>query len=344
MDARGLVYSYVHLRMRYFVFCWLGIFMIKGAEIKTIRFSGQAQGTTYQVTYFATDSIIRQQQVDSIFRKIDSSLSLYKPYSLVNRFNESAVAIDADGHLTTVVKKALKVYRKTKGDFDITVYPLTNAWGFGPVKRTALPDSVMIRSLLPLVDSRLVRVEGNKIYKKNRDIKLDPNGIAQGYTVDVIAGFFEQNGIYNYIIELGGEIRVRGRKPGGRKMSIGIEQPSEDGEPLAISRVIYPGEGAITTSGNYKRFIESGGKKLSHLINTHTGYPLDNELISVTVYAPDAITADAYDNAIMVMGLKRGLRFVNRHRELAAYFIFHRPDGSIGDTMTKRFRMLLTDK
>lgn len=330
--------------MRIFIIWLLGLMWFNERDVKTIRFSGQAQGTSYHITYFAKDSLVIQQQVDSIFNKIDSSLSMYKPYSLINRFNQSKDGIEADDHVALVVKKALKVYRKTNGFFDITIYPLTDAWGVGPVKRDNLPDSAKVYALLPLVDSRLIRVDGNRIYKRNRGVKLDPNGIAQGYTVDVIADFFEKNGIQNYIIELGGEIRVRGRKPNGAKMSIGIEQPANDGEPMVINRVIYPGDGAITTSGNYKRFVESRGKKLSHLIDAHSGYPVDNELISVTVFAKDAMTADAYDNAIMAMGLKRGMAFVNKNPGLAAYFIFRRADGSIGDTMTKRFVKLLKDK
>ena len=308
---------------------------------KAIRFTGRAQGTSYHITYYAGDTLVRHSQIDSIFQKIDSSLSLYQPYSLVSQFNKSNTGIEADEHLLYVVGKAKQVFRKTRGIFDITIFPLTDAWGFGPVRHSGLPDSGRVKSILSCINTELVVQKGNRLIKKKACVQLDPNGIAQGYTVDVIADFFEKSGIENYIIELGGEIRVKGRKPGGEKMSIGIEAPGEDADFSVINKIIYPSSGAITTSGSYLGYYESDGKRVSHLLDPRTGYPVDNELICVTVYAKDAITADAYDNAIMAMGLKKGLAFVNRQKELAAHFIYRHADGSIRDTMSRRFPKLL---
>jgi thiamine biosynthesis lipoprotein len=108
-----------------------------------------------------------------------------------------------------------------------------------------------------------------------------------------------------------------------------------------IEKIVYLDKGAITTSGNYRSYYESKGKKISHLLNPRTGYSLQNELISVTVYAKDAITADGYDNAIMAMGLKKGLAFVDKNKGLAAHFIYRKKDGTVADTLSKRFRILL---
>ena len=243
--------------------------------------------------------------------------------------------------LKKVVKKAQGVYKNTNGLFDITVEPLTTIWGFGPTKTVIFPDSTIIKSILPCVNSNLLYWKGKKLMKKNPCVKIDANGIAQGYSVDVLADFLEQNGIQNYLIELGGEIRIKGRKPGNEKMSIGIEAPGDDPEFTLIQKVVWSDKGAITTSGNYRRYYESDGKKITHLINPKTGYTLQNELISVTVYAKDAITADGYDNAIMAMGLKKGLAFVEKNNELAAHFIYSKKDGTVADTMSKRFRVLL---
>ena len=315
--------------------------LLTATASKTIRFTGRAQGTTYHITYYADDTLVHQSQVDSIFQKIDSSLSLYQPYSLVSQFNRSGTGIEADEHLLYVVSKAKHVFRKTRGIFDITIFPLTDAWGFGPVRNSGLPDSGRVKSILSCINADLVKQKGNRLIKKKACVQLDPNGIAQGYTVDVIADFFERSGIGNYIIELGGEIRVKGKKPGNEKMSIGIEAPGADADFSVVNKIIYPLSGAITTSGSYRRYFESDGKRVSHLLDPRTGYPVDNELISVTVYAKDAITADAYDNAIMAMGLKEGLAFVNRQKELAAHFIYRHADGSIRDTMSRRFLKLL---
>lgn len=324
------------------VLCFFNLFFAEYPVLKKIQIYGTAQGTTYHITYYAQDSFIIKRQIDSVLNKIDSSLSLYKSYSLVNQFNQSASGITADQHLMKVVTKALEVYRTTKGLFDITVFPLTDAWGFGPQKRNSLPDSAEIKKIMPCVDSRLLIKKKNKIVKIKSCVQLDPNGIAQGYSVDVLADFFERQGVRNYIIELGGEIRIRGRKQDNEKMSIGIEAPGDDVDFSMIEKIVYLDHGAITTSGNYRRYYESNGRKITHLLNPKTGYTLQNELISVTVFAKDAMTADAYDNALMVMGLEKALAFVEKRKDLAAHFIYKTADGKVADTMSKRFRRLLS--
>jgi thiamine biosynthesis lipoprotein len=234
-------------------------------------------------------------------------------------------------------------YRQTGGIFDITVQPLVQAWGFGPQKVNSLPDSATIKSLKTCVSSINLYTKGNTLLKKKPCTRIDVNGIAQGYSVDVIAGFLEAHGIQNYLVELGGEIRVKGfKQPGGEKMKIGIEAPGEDDFQLSmISKVIAADRGAITTSGSYRKFYESEGKKITHIIDPRTGYPTQNELISVTVYASDAITADAFDNALMVMGLKKALQFVERRKDLAAHFIYRTATGAVADTASSRFYKLL---
>jgi thiamine biosynthesis lipoprotein len=314
---------------------------VEPGELKKFQINGIAQGTTYHITYYAEDSIVTKKQIDSLLDQVDSSLSLYKPFSLINQFNRSGKGIVVDDHFIKVVKKAKEVHRLTNGIFDITVFPLTDAWGFGPARKDTMPDDKTIAQLRSCVNSSFIEIKGEKVIKKKPCVKLDANGIAQGYSVDVLADFFEERGIVNYLVELGGEIRVKGRKPGGEKISIGIEAPGDDPMFAVIEKVIYLSEGAVTTSGNYRRYHESNGKKITHLINPKTGYTLQNELVSVTIYAKDAITADGYDNAIMAMGLKKGLAFVEKSNQLAAHFIYRKKDGTIADTISSRFRPLL---
>jgi len=317
-------------------------FSFQFQKLQRIQIDGRAQGTTYHITYYATDSAVAKAQVDSILDKIDSSLSLYKSYSLINQFNNSSTGIVPDIHFKKVVNKAMIMYRQTGGLFDITVEPLTAIWGFGPNKIKDVPDSSAIRELLPCINSRHLYWDKNMLKKKKDCVKLDANGIAQGYSVDVLADFFESEGIKNYIIELGGEIRIKGRKfPGNEKMTVGIEAPGDDADFSVIEKVVWINEGAITTSGNYRRYYENQGKKITHLINPKTGYSIQNELVSVTVYAKDAITADGYDNALMAMGLKKALSFVEKRKDIAAHFIYRKNDGTMADTMSKRFRDFL---
>ncbi|MEP7375836.1 MAG: FAD:protein FMN transferase [Chitinophagaceae bacterium] len=326
----------------YFSFAFVLLSFIQPSGFKKIQIDGLAQGTTYHIIYYANDTMVYKRQVDSILDKIDSSLSLYKSYSLINQFNYSRDGVIPDEHFRKVVKKAIEVYHHTNGLFDITVEPLTTAWGFGPARTTTLPDSTAIKNILPCVNSRLLYWEGKKLRKKKPCVRLDANGIAQGYSVDVLADFFESKSVKNYVIELGGEIRAKGHKfPGNEKMKIGIETPGDDPEFSLIEKVVWLDKGAITTSGNYRRYYESDGKKITHLLNPNTGYSLQNELISVTVYAKDAITADGYDNALMAMGLKKAIDFVEKRKDMAAHFIYQKNDGTIADTMTKRFVVLL---
>lgn len=311
-------------------------------EIRKIQINGLAQGTTYHITYYAVDTVIVKMQIDSILDRIDSSLSLYKPYSLVSQFNNSTGGIVVDDHFKKVVNKAMDTYQKTNGLFDITVESLTEIWGFGPSGMKDRPDSSTISNILGCVNSKLLKWKKQRLVKENPCVKIDPNGIAQGYSVDVIADFFERRGISNYLIELGGELRIKGRKqPGKEKMSIGIEAPGDDPDFSLIEKIVWLDNGAITTSGNYRRYYESNGEKVSHLLNPKTGYSLHNELISVTVYAKDAMTADAYDNALMAMGLQKAIAFVEKRKDMAAHFIYRKTNGTIADTLSKRFYALL---
>ncbi|TMI61288.1 MAG: FAD:protein FMN transferase [Bacteroidetes bacterium] len=330
--------------MRCLLYCWLPfLFIVRNGELKKYTITGFAQGTTYSITYYATDSIVIKRQVDSILDKIDSSLSLYKPYSIINQFNNSRTGRKIDNHFVNVIKKSILVYHETNGLFDVTVKPLVQAWGFGVTKTDSLPGKKEIEAIKKCVGTNRLLLEKNYLSKKDSCVQVDLNGIAQGYSVDVIADFIEKNGIKNYLVELGGEIRVKGRKqPSGEKMKIGIESPDEDEfRDHPMQKIISLENGAITTSGNYRKYYESDGKKITHIIDPKTGYPVQNELISVTVYAKDGMTADAYDNALMLMGLKKALQFIEKRKELAAYFIYKDKTGKIADTASSRFYKLM---
>lgn len=315
----------------------------RAVEWKRYSITGRAQGTTYAVVYYAKDSSVTQQQTDSVLKALDQSLSLYQPNSLINQFNNSAKGLLLDEHLQQVVRASIKTYKATNGFFDATVFPLVEAWGFAVKKMNTIPDSATVCSLQSCVNSKWLQLKGGYLYKQKPCVKIDLNGIAQGYSVDVLAAFLESKNIHNYLVEIGGEIRVKGRKqPTNEKMKIGIESPALgvfDEHPL--QKIIQIDAGAITTSGSYRRYHETKGQKITHIINPKTGYPQQNELISVTVYAKDAMTADAYDNAFMLMGLQQALAFVDKRKNIAAYFIYRKANGEIADTASTAFLKLL---
>jgi thiamine biosynthesis lipoprotein len=333
----------VKIKMRFTILLLLVniiVFSFRNKEEKPYYIKGAAQGTTYQVSYWASDSLVSKVETDSVLSILDQSLSIYKPGSLINAFNDDSSGIEADVHLRNVVRKALEIYKATDGKFDITVYPLVTAWGFGSEKIKSLPDSAKIKSLLPLIGSDKLTFSGNLLIKKIPGLKIDVNGIAQGYSVDVLCEFLKEKGIKNYLVEIGGELRASGKKPNGQGMRIGIESPAinQQDEPI-ISKIITINELAVTTSGNYRKYVESGKKRIFHLIDPKTGYPIQSQMISATVIAKDAITADGYDNALMAMKVDEALNFA-KSKGLEAYLIYHLPNGKLADTATTGFYKL----
>lgn len=325
-----------------FLFLCLPVFLIffSGEEMRQYKISGLAQGTDYNIMYYASDSIATKKGIDSLLAEIDRSMSLYKPGTLINQFNSAQKEVKVDRYLNDVLKRSFEINEDTKGIFDITVAPLVQAWGFGPKPTSAEPNATEIKSILNCVGMKNLHLENGALIKTKPCIHIDLNGIAQGYSVDLLANYLSQKGITSFVVELGGEIRIAGPKPDGSPMKIGIEGPDKNDEP-GIRHIAALNTGAITTSGNYRKFHQSGKKKISHLINAQTGYPLDNEIISVTVYAKDAITADGYDNALMGMHLTEALKFVEGRKDLEAYIVYHKEDGSIADTLSTGFKKIL---
>lgn len=320
---------------------------ILGAEndsppIQVYQISGKAQGTTFHINYYAEKGFIKKHEIDSIFDEIDHSLSIYQPNTIIDKFNNSVSGIEMDKHLRAVVLKSIDIFKKSGGIFDITVFPLVQIWGFGTEKRTSFPDSASINSVMACVGTDKIWVKGKRLIKNKPCVKINVNAIAPGYTSDLIAAFLEKKGIKTYVVEVGGEVRVKGRKPDGNFMSIGIEGPAKNStDDSFIQKVIQMREGAITTAGNYRQYREEGAQKVSHLLDARTGYPIKNELISVTVIANDAMTADGFDNVLMGLGLEKAFQFLKKQKKMEAYFIYHKENGTVADTATTGFYKLL---
>nr|WP_290427182.1 FAD:protein FMN transferase [Mucilaginibacter aquariorum] len=307
--------------------------------LQRFELKGFAQGTTYSIIYYAADSLVSIAQTDSLLKRFDRSVSLYDPNSLISQFNRSAKGIQIDEPFRVLVTRAIQISKATGGLVDPTVKPLVDAWGFGVVKPTRYPNKNEIKTLLKNIGIDKIYLKGRYLHKKSAAVQLDLNGIAQGYSVDLLALLLERNHISNYLIELGGELRIKGRKPNNEPFKVGIEGISgNDLNPEPMRKVIEPGDGAITTSGNYRKHHKAGGKQVSHLMNPLTGFPMQNEMISVTVYARDAITADGFDNGFMVMGLKRTLAFLAKRKDMGAYIVYRKADGLVADTVTSGFK------
>jgi len=293
------------------------------AKKEIIKLEGNAQGTSYHITYLSDDGILYQKEIDSLLADIDGSMSTWITNSIISRINNNEENVIVDDYFKVVFNKSIEVSEKTEGNFDITVGPLVNAWGFGPTSKNTLSKS-QVDSLLQLVNYKMVILKDDQIVKVNPEIKIDFNAIAQGYSVDVLADFLESKGINNYLVELGGEIKAKGKKL-NEEWKVGIDQPIEEtSTERKLEAVVNLNNRALATSGNYRKFYIEGNQKLSHIIDPKTGYPAKHNLLSTTVIADDGITADAYATAFMVMGLQKSISFLkkNENLKLEVYFIY----------------------
>jgi thiamine biosynthesis lipoprotein len=302
----------------------------------TIKIEGAAQGTSYHITYLAGQHSNYREAIDSIFKKIEGSLSTYNNGSIISRINRNDTSVVVDDYFSDVFNKSLEVSEKTKGLFDVTVAPIINAYGFGFTKREKVSQN-LIDSLLQFVGYKKVRLVENKLVKEIPEVKLDFNAIAQGYTVDLLATFLESKGIRNYLVEVGGELRAKGKKLNDSSWTVGIEQPNENNaDGASLSALVKINDVSLATSGNYKKFYIEDGKKYAHIIDPFTGYPAKNNLLSTTVLADNCMTADAYATAFMVMGLEKSKQFLSDHKDLKLEVFFIYDDNGVMKTFSSK--------
>ncbi|MCK7553543.1 FAD:protein FMN transferase [Chitinophaga sedimenti] len=305
---------------------------------RLVAFEGQAQGTYYIVKYLSDDTATLQPAVEQLFTDIDHSLSLWDPHSLINQFNNNDRGVPMDAHMRYVLEKSLAVSAQTNGAFDITVKPLVDLWGFGVVRHQRKPTTDSIRKALRVTGYKLLQLKGDSLLKRKPGVQIDCNGVAQGYTTDCVARLLEQRGIQHYLVDVGGELRAKGVNAKGKPWSVGVERPSGN-TSLPAQSLVYLKNNAVATSGNYRRFFDEGKTRYAHTINPQTGIALHSNVISVTVVADDCITADAFDNALILWGPVKGLQFIRQHPglHLAACYIFTDKAGKTQEVFTEGF-------
>jgi thiamine biosynthesis lipoprotein len=310
------------------LFIFLLYFCVSHAQNEPLKVQGEAQGTTYHISYFDKKNRDFKPQIEKLLLDFDLSVSTYKPNSIISRINSNQENVAVDKYFIACFKKAKEVWKNTNGAFDPTVYSLVNAWGFGPGKKQKI-EKAKIDSLLKFVGFHLIELKGNKIIKKDSRVALDFNAFAQGYSVDVVSDFLNSKGVTSYIVEIGGEVYAHGKKPNGDYWTIGIEKPIDNQNTINPYKAIVKLENlAIATSGNYRRFIVEDGIKYAHHIDPKTGYPTKNNLLSASVFSKNCISSDANATGILVMGLEKAKKFLDKHPELQAYLIYSDEKGN----------------
>ncbi len=304
-------------------------------------------GTTYTVTAHGTPAnelAGLPAEIEARLRAINKSMSTWDPASEISRINKipagQRVAVSED--FGRVLSAALSLSEATDGAFDVTVGPLVNLWGFGPTARDRHPSAAALAAARRRVGYGNHVVNGRSLTKRVEGIYLDFSGIAKGYGVDAVAEILSRRGIGNYLVEIGGEVAVAGQAPGGESWAVGIERPEENAaRDGALYAVVHLTRGALATSGSYRRFKRRRTQKSHHIIDPRTGMSTNSALVSVTVFAADCMTADGIATALMVMGVKAGLRWVEARPGVEALFLEATPEGGFAQRLSRGFGRLV---
>ena len=313
--------------------------VIAGCNKKDYQYAeGRIYGTFYHISYDydqdLSPAIVGQMEL------VNKSLSMFNKNSVIARVNRGETDT-VDALFIRLFREAEIVNKETDGAFDITVAPLSNAWGFG-YKHDSFPTPEKIDSLLLRVGMGKLKLEGDRLTKSIPGVEMDASSIAKGLGVDLVADYFDSLKISNYMVEIGGEVRVKGMSSKSRAWRIAIDKPIDDpeAENRELQMVVGITDGALATSGNYRNFYIRDGKKYAHTLNPKTGYPVQQDILSSSVYAPTCMEADAYATAFMVLGLEKSRAVVEKNPELEACFIYNAND-SMKVWMTPGFQKLV---
>ena len=280
---------------------------------------GKIFGTLYTVTYEHNEDL--QPQIVAAMQAVDNSLSPFNKKSIITHINNND-SVCVDELFTEVFCTAKQIYSESYGAFDPTVAPLVNAWGFG-FKKGEDVSANTIDSLRTLVGFDCIDLKDKQIVKNDSRIMLDFSAIAKGYGSDRVAYVLDSCGIKNYMVEIGGEVVVKGHNKNGNPWGIGITKPMDDSLSVnqELQTVLRLTDCAIATSGNYRNFYYKDGVKYAHTIDPRTGYPVQHSLLSATVIADNCMRADALATAFMVLGADSAMAYCERHPEIKGYFI-----------------------
>ncbi|MGZ5011471.1 MAG: FAD:protein FMN transferase [Methylobacter sp.] len=307
--------------------CCLFLMTLASCSKPTIqKLEGPAQGTTYHISYWSeapVDTKDIKASVENEFAVIDKLLSNYRSDSTIETFNnaENTDSQEVGGEIVSLVKIAQVVHQASQGCYDLTIKPLFDLWGFRGDSLTIPQDSVIRTTLKQIGMEKLEVVDETHLRKKQADLKVDLSSIAQGYSVERISKVLEQKGITDYLVEIGGELKTIGHKPGLQPWRIAVERPLPE-ERTMHKIVTMPKDApmAVMTSGTYRHYFDDHGQRYSHILDARNGRPVSHNLVSVTVLIADPAVADAWSTALLCLGQKDGMAAANAAK-IPALFI-----------------------
>ncbi|MGM0953383.1 MAG: FAD:protein FMN transferase [Pseudomonadota bacterium] len=302
-------------------------------EEKTWEISGSIFGTRYHVNVVLPEDEQRLQAlaqgIERELDQVDQAMSTWKEDSELSRFNQKqdqSEWTELSEPLFEVIQRSQEIAEMTDGAFDVTIGPVVNLWGFGPQARPETsPEPDELAQVLARTGTEHLELDPQTLSLRAQPPQyVDLSGIAKGYGVDAVARYLDSEGVEAYLVEVGGEVRVNGRKPDGSAWRLAVEEPVEDARQ--VNSVVALDSQAMATSGDYRNYYESEGQRYSHTIDPTTGKPISHTLASVTVIADDCMTADALATAFNVMGHEEAMTLATREN-IPAYFIVRGEDG-----------------
>lgn len=310
---------------------------------KYVTDNGRVFGTFYQIKYASNGKDVKTEYLAAL-AAVDTALSTFNKQSTITRVNlssDSVLLSDKDSLFIRVYNKACEISTITNGAFDITVAPLVNAYGFGFDPDRSTPDSVLAELRNYVGWKKVSLSPSGYIKKENPNIKLDASAIAKGFGSDVVARVLRQNGINDFMVEVGGEVVCSGVNDKGKVWSIGINKPIEDStmqHTNELQRVVQLDGKALATSGNYLQYYYKNGTKYAHTIDPCSGKPVNHTLLSSSIIADDCMTADALATACMVIGVDSALSLIESLPNVEGYFIYAGNNGEYLEKHTNGFK------
>ncbi|HCR3981406.1 TPA: FAD:protein FMN transferase ApbE [Kluyvera ascorbata] len=310
---------------------------------------GKTMGTFWRVSVVGVDKSRAEELRTKVQTQLDGDdrlLSTWKNDSALMRFNHSRSTTPwpVNEAMADIVTESLRIGRKTQGAMDITVGPLVNLWGFGPDKQ---PVSTPTQAQIDAAKARtgldkltvINRADRQYLQKSIPDLYVDLSTVGEGYAADHLARLMTEEGISRYLVSVGGALVSRGMNADGQPWRVAIQKPTD--RENAVQAIVDINGHGISTSGSYRNYYELDGKRISHVIDPQTGRPITHKLVSVTVIAPTALEADAWDTGLMVLGTEKAQQVV-REQGLAVYMIMKEGDG-FTTWMSPQFRTFLVN-